>query len=192
MDQTIGKLLIEHGYEFSSNVDQYMKWAVQNGKLKVLKYLFCNRIINRFSHGSLLEKACESGQLEIVKYLYKVGVVGNYYMGGYIDVAAGYGHLEVVKYLVNKNQDPISYDNRAIAWAFANDHLEVLKYLLEIGCNHMCVKRAVKYEVLQGLTVKLKILLNKRMGFKQNKYLQIEILKMILPTFTEYEIMSIL
>ena len=126
--------------------------------------------------------------LEVVKYLLDVGCdpKADYHQA--IRYASQNGQLEVVKYLVSLGCDPKAKDNCAIRWASQRGRLEVVKYLVELGCNHKEVEKDIKYEVLQECKIKLKIFTNKRIG---NKYLQMEILKVLLPQFTEYQIMSL-
>ena len=64
--------------------------------------------------------------------------------------------------------------------------LEKFKYLYKQG--YKCVKKSIKYEVLCESKNKLITF----MQIKDNNYLKMEILKVMFPQFTEFEIMKIL
>jgi len=97
--------------------------------------------------------------------------------------------LERVKYLVGVGCDPQDDNNHAIKEASESGHLEVVKYIISLGCGHKDIRKKIKYEVLCEVKMKLSIWLSKRVT---NKWLKMEILKLIVPYFTEWEIMTIL
>jgi len=68
-------------------------------------------------------------------------------------------------------------------------HIEMIKYLISQGVGNKHIPKYIKYEVLQESKIGLLIFMH---NVKGNTYLKMEVLKRIFPSFTEYEILSIL
>jgi hypothetical protein len=94
-------------------------------------------------------------------------------------------HLKLVKYMVNSGCDLRDDDNYAIKVASYNAHWEVVKYLFEVGCFCMGCDREVCIKVLGECKNKLLVFMQ---TVKNNKYLKMEILKVMFPQFSEYEL----
>ena len=167
------------------NLIEYCK----SGDLKGVKYLYSLGCDPKARNNEAIRWASNNGHLEVVKYLVSLGCDPKASDNCAIRRASNNGHLEVVKYLFSIGCDPKACDNSTIRWTSVNGYLDVVKYLFEQGCDHKNVEKDIKYEVLQEYKIKLLIMLNGMVG---NKYLQMEILKKWFPSFTEYEIMSLL
>ena len=169
-------------------MDNFIEYC-KNGDLEAVKQFVDQGCDPQALNNYAIQYASKNGHVEIVKYLIKQGCDPTALNNWAIQSASVGGHLEIVKYLVSVGCDPQAYNNFAIRWASYYGHLEVVKYLFKIGCDHEIVDKSIKYEVLQELKIKLELLLNKKI---ENKYLKMEILKLVLPKFREYEIMSII
>jgi len=162
--------------------------ACRNGDLERVKRLVESGFDPKANDNLPIQWASAKGHLEVVKYLVGLGCDPKTHNNWAIQSASENGHLEVVKYLVSLGCDPQADDNRTIKWASYYGHLEVVKYLLEMGCDHKTVKKDLKYDVLCEVKNNLNIWLSKKIT---NKWLKMEILKLMVPYFTEWEIMTI-
>jgi len=169
--------------------------ACKNGELDTVKRLVESGCDPKAFNNCAIRYASRYGHLDVVKYLVNLGYDPKAVDNWAIQVASQTGYLEVVKYLVSlgcdHNSQPNSNNNLAIRWASENGHLEVVKYLLEFGCDHETVMlhKDLKYKVLCEVKIKLEIMIDKRIT---NKWLKMEILKLMAPYFSEWEIMTIL
>ena len=135
-----------------------------------------------------IQWASSEGHLEVVKYLVSVGCDPKAEDNASIKSASLKGRLETVKYLLSVGCDPKAEHNCAIRWASRYGSLKVIKYLLEQGCDHEDVDKKLKYEALHDVKHRLLTFMNP----VPNKYLNMEILKRILPCFNGHQIISVL
>jgi len=162
--------------------------ACEFGDLDNLKQLVSLGFDPKTHHNYGIRWASINGHLHIVKYLVGLGSDPKAKDNYAIRWASEYGHLEVVKYLFELGCDPKAKDNYAIRMASYYGHLEVVKYLVSLGCDHCAVNIKYKYEVLQDVKHRLLTFLNKTY---KNKYIKMEIIKRIIPSFTEHQIMTL-
>jgi len=127
------KWMIKNGVDITANDNLAIRWASQNGHLKVVKYLHENGADITANTNFGIRWASRYGHLKVVKYLHENGAditaSGNFA----IRWASRNGHLEVVKYLYENGADITVDDNYAIRWASHYGHLKVVKYLKENG-----------------------------------------------------------
>ena len=102
--------------------------------------------------------------------------------------ACRHGNLVTVKKLLESGCDPKINHNWAMLWASINRHLDIVKYLLEYGCDYN-IKKEYKYEALREVKLRLLIFMH---TIPKNTYLKKDILKRVIPYFTDHEIMSVL
>jgi len=207
---TLIKLMKNVGIRKDAKTNIGIQLASEYGRLDIVKYLVDKGCNPRADNNRAIQWASYYGHLEVVKYLVSIGCDPKADKDWSIIFASQNGYLEVVKYLVSVGCDPKSKDNYSILWASRNCHLEVVKYLLEIGCDHKDVKieynlasrargkqidddvayaTSYKYEALQDLKIRLLTLLNKA---QENNYIKTQILKRIIPCFTEHQIIGVL
>ena len=97
------------------------------------------------------------------------------------------GDFDTVKTLIELGCDP-DRKNWGIFWADMCGHKEIFKYLLEHGCYYNA-KKEYKYEALREVKLRLLIFMH---TIPKNTYLKKDILKRVIPYFTDHEIMSVL
>jgi hypothetical protein len=123
-----------------------MSWAIKNGHLETIKWLYYNKNI-RIEKKIKLNSFSLSYYTNYDSYLYEVS------MDGSIDLAAKYGHLEVLKWLYNKLY--IRYTLDTIDIALENGHLEVVQWLVKQSVSFISKKLdiAIKYGNLEVLNL---------------------------------------
>ena len=162
-------------------------WASRNGHLKVVKYLVSLGFDPKIMENCLIQIASRNGDLEMAKYLVEIGCDPKDDNDLAIRFAIENGHLEILKYLVSLGCDPKAEIKLSHSWACKN--YDFLKYLFEIGYDRENIKKSIKYKVLQESKNKLLIFMQ---TVKANKYLKMEILKLMFPQFTYNEILNVL
>lgn len=108
---------------YVNNISQFSIWIIENGYLKILKWLVTkyNIILNYWD----ANHATRKGHLEVLKWLIKNNIFPD---GNSGNDAACSGHLEVLKLLAKHNIFPDKY---GVNWTAMNGHLEVLKWLAQ-------------------------------------------------------------
>jgi ankyrin repeat protein len=191
MNETIIQFLAKYNYDFVKDKKMYFLWACEQGHLDMVEYLTSQEIgcDPEADHNYAIQFAALNGHLEVVKYLFSIGGDPKSHNNYAIRLASKNGHLKVVKYLVDLGCDPKACNNHAIQFASLNNHLDVVKYLVEMDCDHKNISFDIKYKVLCECKNKLAMFMQ---TVKANKYLKMEILKMLFPEFTEFQIMKTL
>lgn len=120
------KLCAEYYGEMSSDVENVLMAACQNGHLELAKYIYNEQMkrYGKFMPGRSFDRVCEKGYLDVAKWLVSVGV--DYHQGGdfALERACKYGQLGITRWLVS-----IGLKISDVCIAYAYNHLELLKWM---------------------------------------------------------------
>lgn len=123
--------LLKHGADIKGSDNHAIKFASQNGNLKVVEYLYKNGANIMSERSYALRSAAENGHMEVVKYLHENGADIRAVHDHAIKTAARKGDLEMVRYLYeNSAYDEEEY--RSVLEA-AVGRTDIEKYLSAIS-----------------------------------------------------------
>lgn len=127
------KRMVGYGIDILADHISPLSWAIQSGKLEVVKYLISIGAI--MTDMDALKIAARSGHLDVVKYLVSIGGDITVYKNEALVGASLFGHLDIVKYLASIGADVSARDNWAIKWASRDGYLEIVKFLVSKGAD---------------------------------------------------------
>jgi len=168
-------------------LDDFCYVAIQHNNFEMLKILETRAELK--NPGLFYEACVSTNNIKMIKYLYKKTKPDVSDDGYEIVWAAEKGFLKTVKFLIKIGYDPFINDSLPISLAGIHRHYNVCKYLLELGSDNEGLPKQIRYEVMCEYK-------NKLMAFMQtvkgNNYLKMEILKLMLPQFTYFEIAKVM
>ena len=123
-------------------------FSIKTNNLQLLIYLLENNFI---TNDDALRWASENGKIEIVKYLVDHGANVHVLDDEALRWASANGHLDVVEYLLDHNANIHARNNKALAWASQNGKIDVVEYLVDHGANiHANDDQALRWASANG------------------------------------------
>ena len=158
--EEIKKLMNDAIYESIIIKFNYMKWFVNNTKIKLLfsneneiiqitysnqSYHMAIRIMLKGDYSSeninrALVISSKNDYLEIIKILLDKGVDVHFERNNALIWASLRGHLKVVKLLIDNGANVCDQCNEALDWSWKNNHHDVTKLLIDNGAYVQDVK----------------------------------------------------
>lgn len=119
MTHPFEKLLEDECYYYSSGFNDWLQWAFERNKTKLIKWLWNDKhdgSYNINTYGRCFTSACQHGNFELVKWLYDV-------TGGKVDIeydnnrgfkfCCNFGFINIINWIYNKKDCDDRYINLA-------------------------------------------------------------------------------